>query len=225
MDGHRNLWVTGEFGVVPPLEDLGPGLLRHKESVRWSNYPGQGLSVGPPVPEPQPSMWWLQPNRRNEVCSLAQLSGAVWPAKAWGLVLRFWDDRWFWSYNALESGVRVQPFSGGPVGQVFVVGPYNEWLLCSLQPMSPLLEIQHHCQEFPVFYIIVSLCRGEMTGEIGTGVLGCGPWESARRGLPLPQYQRHPPPPHLQLGVGVHQQGPIPVFREQRCRTNFWRTV
>ena len=52
--------------------------------------------------------------------------------------------------------------------QNFMVGPNQEWLFCSFQPVPPLFHLA--CQEFSVAYIIVPLCRIETMGQEGTGM-------------------------------------------------------
>lgn len=51
----------------------------------------------------------------------------------------------------------VQPLSSAQVGEVLVVSPDEEWMLSSLQPVSPLVQRQDHGQQFPVSHVVISL--------------------------------------------------------------------
>ena len=54
--------------------------------------------------------------------------------------------------------------------QVFMVGPDQEWLFCSFQPVPLLFQRHLHHQEFAVANIVVPFSRIETMGQEGTGM-------------------------------------------------------
>lgn len=77
--------------------------------------------------------------------------------------------------------------------EVLVVRPNYERMLCSLQPVPPLLQSYHYCQLLTVSNVVVSLCRGQSCEEEGTRINLLVP--RAEIVMPLPKSLRHPPQP------------------------------
>ncbi len=61
----------------------------------------------------------------------------------------------------------IEPLGAPEVFKIFVVCDYGEGVLCSLQPVSPLLQSQLDSEQFSVPYVVVALRRGELPGEEG----------------------------------------------------------
>ncbi len=86
----------------------------------------------------------------------------------------------------------IQPFSTPEIFQVLVAGDHGKGVLCSLQPMSPLLQSQLDGKQFPVSNVIVTLRRGKLLGVEGARM------ETRRLSVELGQHCSHAG------GGGVH---------------------
>lgn len=64
----------------------------------------------------------------------------------------------------------VEPSGRVKVRQVLVVSPNEEWLLGTLQPMSPFLKSQDNCKKLLVSNVIITLCWRETPNAKSTGM-------------------------------------------------------
>ena len=64
----------------------------------------------------------------------------------------------------------IESFGGPDVLKVLMISPNQEWLLCSLQPMSPFFHGHFNGQQLPFSHVVIPFSGREFPRQKGAGV-------------------------------------------------------
>lgn len=177
MNGSSEARITGEPGGVPPLEDLRAGGFRDKQRVGGHFCQGGdgALCLLDPFLNLPLAAPMMQGGGRMGLESRSMRSGENWQERGSGVhVLGPWAIGKCVDETPQEEPPPcmpgVQPLCAALIFQVLVVDPYHEQECGALQPVTPFLQREHHCQQLPIEHVIARFCGRQPPAEKGIGV-------------------------------------------------------